>query len=96
MTASPKFVLTLYVASIDETTRQQIENLRAALSDCFNGDSWVLNLVEVMDKPEQAVNNDIFATPTLVRESPKPVVKVLNGLNMIPQMLSVITRINPN
>jgi hypothetical protein len=95
MNPTPKFVLTLYVAVLDEATEQQIRQLREALAECFEGVSWVLNLVEVMEMPEKAIANDIFATPTLVRESPKPVIKVLSGLNAIPRMLSVISQVDP-
>ena len=95
MKTTPKFVLTLYVSTCDEATEKQIQNLRAALAECFKDDTWVLNLVEVMDMPEKAVANDIFTTPTLVREKPKPVIKILDGLTKIPQMLSVITQISP-
>ncbi len=39
MTASPKFVLTLYVSKIDENTEWRIERLRGVLGDCLgNGD----------------------------------------------------------
>jgi len=95
MSPTPKYVLTLYVAIIDETTEQQISQLRDALAECFGSISWVLNLVEVMEMPEKAIVNDIFATPTLVRESPKPEIKVLSGLNAIPQMLNVISQVGP-
>lgn len=95
MKTTPRFVLTLYVSICDEATGKQIQNLRAALAEHFKNETWTLNLVEVIDTPEKAVANDIFTTPTLVREMPKPVVKVLDGLTKIPQMLSVITQLAP-
>ncbi len=90
----PQFIFTLYVATLDEVTELQILKLRAALAECFRNDSWVLELVEVVDMPEKAVANDIFATPTLVRERPKPVVKVLDGLTNIPETLQAISCID--
>ncbi len=90
MNHTQKFVFTLYVAIIDEASEKQIRNLRNALAECFKGISWVLNLVEVMDMPEKAIANDIFVTPTLVREVPEPEIKLLGGLDNIPQMLNAI------
>ncbi len=90
----PRFLFTLYIATLDEATELQIRKLRAALAECFSGEIWVLELVEVVDMPEKAVVNDIFATPTLVREQPLPVVKVLDGLTNIPEALQVISRVD--
>ncbi|MDD2759799.1 MAG: circadian clock KaiB family protein [Methylomonas sp.] len=91
--SSPQFLFTLYVASIDAQTELQICKLRFALAEKFKDVSWELELVEVLDAPEKAVANDIFATPTLVREKPKPVVKVLDGLTNIPETLLAVARL---
>jgi circadian clock protein KaiB len=91
MNRKPKFVLTLYVSTCNEATEKKVRELREALTECLKDEIWVLNLVEVATEPEKAVANDIFATPTLVRETPEPVIKILNGLARIPQVLSAIT-----
>lgn len=93
MTTLPKFVLTLYFATHTEETDQHIQELQAGLRALFPEGNWILNMVDVLSTPEKAIANDIFATPTLVRELPEPVIKVLDGLTKIPQVLTIITRI---
>jgi hypothetical protein len=87
-----KFVLTLYVATNDEITQERVRNLSNALGAIFKDDAWKLNVVEVLDAPEQAIANDIFTTPTLVRENPPPTIKVLDSLENIPNVVNVITK----
>jgi hypothetical protein len=41
--------------------------------------------------PEKAVANDVFVTPTLVREVPEPVIKVLGTLAKTKEIITAIT-----
>ena len=90
MTSAPDLVFELYVAVVNDANRRQILELRAALAEHFDNQTWQLEVFEVIDSPELALANDIFATPTLVRTKPEPVVKVLNALAMIPEALQII------
>lgn len=92
MTSVPDLVFELYVAAVNDANRRQILELRAALAEHFENQNWRLEVIEVIDSPEIALANDIFATPTLVRTKPEPVVKVLNALAMIPEALQIIGR----
>lgn len=92
MSSAPGLVFELYVAVVNDANRLQIVELRAALAEHFQNENWRLEVFEVIDSPEVALANDIFATPTLVRTKPEPVVKVLNALAMIPDALRIIGR----
>lgn len=93
MTLAPDFVFELYVAVVNDANRRQIQTLRAALAAHFENENWQLEVFEVIDSPEIALANDIFATPTLVRTKPEPVVKVLNALAMVPEALQIVCRV---
>ena len=89
-----KFVLTLYLANHESVTDSLITDLRAALRDTLPVGCWVLNVVDVLTMPEKALANDIFTTPTLVRELPEPVVKLLGNIALMPKVMAIVTRLN--
>lgn len=91
---SVKFVLTLYIANHESVTDHLITNLRAALRESLDEGCWALNVVDVLAMPEKALANDVFTTPTLVRELPEPVVKLLGNIAAMPQVMAIVTRLN--
>lgn len=91
---SVKFVLTLYLANHESITDSLISDLRAALRETLPVGCWVLNVVDVLTMPEKALANDIFTTPTLVRELPEPVVKLLGNIATMPKVMAIVTRLN--
>jgi len=91
---SVKFVLTLYLANHEEVTDGIISTLRATLRETLPVGGWVLNVVDVLAMPEKALANDIFTTPTLVRELPEPVVKLLGNIAAMPKVMAIVTRLN--
>jgi len=55
---------------------------------------FVEQLSEVLGMPEKALENDVFATPMLVREIPEPVLKLLGNLSKMHSVLAAITAQN--
>jgi CheY-like chemotaxis protein len=92
--ASVKFVLTLYIANHESVTDVLILDLRAALRNSLQDGCWMLNIVDVLMMPEKALANDVFTTPTLVRELPEPVVKLLGNIAAMPKVMAIVTRLN--
>lgn len=84
-------VLTLYVVVINPEIQQTIDELNSKLASSYRPGDWSLDVVEVLAMPEKALQNDIFATPTLVREIPEPVLKLLGSLSKMPSVLATIT-----
>jgi circadian clock protein KaiB len=74
-----KYLFTLFLAG------QSSRNNRAILA-CVNdlllkrlkGD-YILRTVDVIDTPEQAIKEDIFVTPSWVRNSPLPRIKLVGN-----------------
>ncbi|TAL02149.1 MAG: hypothetical protein EPO08_07810 [Rhodospirillaceae bacterium] len=48
----------------------------------------VSEIIDVLEKPETAARDDIFATPTLVRLSPSPSVRLFGDLSSVPRLLT--------
>lgn len=89
-----KFVLTLYIANHESVTDMLITDLRQALRETLPEGCWFLNVVDVLAMPEKALANDVFTTPTLVRELPEPVVKLLGNIAAMPRVMAIVTRLN--
>jgi len=86
-----KLVLTLYVVSLNKETRQLVEQITTALTSLYEPGYWVLDVVEVLDMPEKALEKDVFATPMLVRDLPEPVLKLLGDLSRMSSVIGAIT-----
>lgn len=92
----PKLSLTLYIVSLNDEFKAFIERLKAVLSASYHSDEWHLDIVEVLHMPEKALENDVFATPMLVRELPEPVLHVLGDLSKMSSIIAAITSQHDN
>ena len=91
-----KLMLTLYIVSLNAEFRMLVEQLSAVLSATYKPGYWRLDVVEVLDMPEKALSQNIFATPMLVRDLPAPVLKLLGNLSKMPEVIASITSQNSN
>lgn len=65
---------------VDESRHTDIiEELHQALEDAY-GHNGILEIVDVLSMPEKALENDVFATPMLVRKLPEPIKKLLMNI----------------
>ncbi|WP_313951656.1 circadian clock KaiB family protein [Accumulibacter sp.] len=85
-----KLQLTLYVAGVNDEIRQQVATLGRTMDAEVGTGHWVLDVVDVLEEPEKALQGDVFATPTLVRIVPLPVLKLLGGIAQSEKILSII------
>lgn len=93
---SHKIMLTLYIVSMNPMIQKLVKQLSAVLSATYQPGFWTLDIVEVLDMPEKALEKDVFATPMLVREIPEPVLKLLGDLSKMHSVLAAITAQNIN
>lgn len=73
-------VLTLYVAGANPRSERAIENLRR-IGDVFFAGRCLIQIVDVLRRPEVAESARIMATPTLVREQPQPERRIIGDLS---------------
>lgn len=74
-----KYVLRLYVAGASDRSRQAVLRARKLCENELNG-NCELEVIDVYQQPILARDGQIVATPTLVREFPKPVRRLIGNL----------------
>ena len=75
-----KYVLRLYVAGASDRSRQAILRVRQLCEAELKND-WELEVIDVYQQPILARDGQIVATPTLVREFPRPVRRLIGNLS---------------
>lgn len=75
----PKFVLKLYITGRSTRSEAAISTLHHLCEEELGGE-WVLEIVDVLEHPEEAEKGRILATPTVVKELPPPIRKVIGDL----------------
>ena len=74
-----KFVLRLFVAGATARARQAILRVRQ-LCEAELKDNCTLEVVDIYQQPHLARDNQIVATPTLIKEFPRPVRRFIGNL----------------
>ncbi|HKT71786.1 MAG TPA: circadian clock KaiB family protein [Steroidobacteraceae bacterium] len=87
-------MLRLYVTGMTSRSARAIENVRAVCQKHLDG-RYELQVIDVYQQPALAVSEQIVAVPTLVKELPPPLrrligdmsdeSRVLIGLDMVPR-----------
>jgi len=75
-----KYILRLYVAGASDRSRQAILRARQLCETELEG-NVELEVIDVYQQPILARDGQIVATPTLVREFPKPVRRLIGNLS---------------
>jgi circadian clock protein KaiB len=75
-----KYILRLYVAGATERSRQAVVRARQLCETELNG-NFELQVIDVYQQPILARDGQIVATPTLVREFPRPVRRLIGNLS---------------
>ena len=83
--ANPK-KLVLYVAGQTPKSAAAIENLRRICDEHLPG-KYTVEVVDLRKQPHLAREHNIVAIPTLVRELPVPIRKVIGDLSDIEKVL---------
>ena len=85
-TTTAGLVLRLYVAGRAANSLRAIANAKAICDEHF-ASGHELEIVDVLDHPQQALADGIVVTPTLLRLLPLPVVRVVGNLSDTNQVL---------
>jgi circadian clock protein KaiB len=75
-----KYILRLYVAGATERSRQAVVRARELCEAELKG-NFELEVIDVFQQPILARDGQIVATPTLVREFPRPVRRLIGNLS---------------
>ena len=74
-----KYVLRLYVAGMGPKSMQAIENIRRICEEYLPG-RYQLEIIDVYQYPIFAKDGQIVAAPTLIKELPPPLKKLIGSM----------------
>ncbi len=81
LAAAPvKNILRLYIAGMSERSHQAVLRARKLCEAEFTG-NFELEVIDVYQQPILARDGQILATPTLVREFPRPIRRLIGDLS---------------
>jgi circadian clock protein KaiB len=83
------YELTLYVSGASDLSAHAITDARALCDQHLAGRAQ-LRVVDVHDDSNASLGDHVFATPTLVRESPLPLRKVVGSLSDARAVLAAL------
>jgi circadian clock protein KaiB len=78
--APDHFILKLYVTGQTARTQRAIQNLRRLCEEDLTG-RYKLEVIDVLEHPELAEADRILATPTLIKQLPPPLRRVIGDLS---------------
>jgi circadian clock protein KaiB len=79
--------LQLFIAGDTPRSRVAIENIGSICETHLKG-SYHLDVIDLAENPQLAIDEQIIAIPTLVRKLPMPIKKVLGDLSSIEKVVN--------
>jgi circadian clock protein KaiB len=77
---SETYILKLFVSGSTPRSERAIANLRRLCEQEFR-DCYELQVIDVLEHPEQAEAERVLATPTLIKQLPPPLRRVIGDLS---------------
>lgn len=92
MTTSPTepYLLRLYVSGHTTATTQALKTLHELLPKCLSR-PYTLKVVDVTRQPELAEEDQVTATPTLVRTRPLPIRRLVGSLDSMERLQRLLS-----
>lgn len=81
----PEYHLRLFVAGNTPRSQRTIVNLRRLCNEHLG--SVALEIVDIYQQPELAVQDQVVAAPTLVKLAPSPLRRIIGDLSDKPRVL---------
>jgi circadian clock protein KaiB len=75
-----KYELRLYVAGKTQKSVTAVSNLKRYCEEHLSG-KYVIEVIDLLENPQLAEGDQIFAVPTLVKKVPEPVRKIIGDLS---------------
>ena len=83
------YTLVLYVAGSTPRSSRAIKNLKA-ICEKYLSDRYILTVVDLYEEQDRAAQDQIVVAPTLVRQSPMPVRRLIGDLSEIERVLAAL------
>ncbi len=80
----------LYIAGEAPNSVIAINNLQAIIDNYLNDGHYKLDIVDVLKEPLRAIDDGVLLTPTLVKLSPLPSVKITGNLCKMDKVIKIL------
>jgi circadian clock protein KaiB len=81
-----KYILRLYVAGMGPKSMQAIDNIKRILEEYLPG-RYRLDIIDIYQNPIFAKDGQIVAAPTLIKELPPPLRKLIGSMSDTKRVL---------
>lgn len=81
-----EYRLKLYVTGRTPRSQQAITNLQRIVDEDLGG-QFEMEVIDILEQPQLAEEEKILATPTLIRELPEPIRRVVGDLSETERVL---------
>jgi circadian clock protein KaiB len=85
-TENSKYILRLYVAGMGPKSMQAIDNIKRILEE-YLPDRYQLDIIDIYQNPIFAKDGQIVAAPTLIKELPPPLRKLIGSMSDTKRVL---------
>lgn len=75
-----RYILKLYVAGTSNKSMLAYQNLKKICEENLEG-KYEIILVDLLEKPKLGIDEQIIAVPTLIKQVPEPVRKIIGTLS---------------
>lgn len=82
-----RYCFRLYIAGTTPNSVRAVKNLQR-IAEKYFADNYELEVIDVYEQPEQLLLANIVAIPTLIKESPLPVKRLVGDLSNTKKVLS--------
>ena len=86
MTDSASYILKLYVTNLTPKIETSVDKLRQVCDSELNGE-YEFNIINILDNPQLAEGDRVLATPTLIKELPAPMKRIIGDISNTEKVL---------
>lgn len=86
MSTAEPIQLRLYIAGETQRSRQAIENLQRICDNDLD-ETVSVEIVDLSQEPERAAADQIVALPTLIKDIPPPIRRIIGDLSNVDKVL---------
>jgi circadian clock protein KaiB len=90
-----EYILNLYVTGMSPGSLKAIENLKSICEKYLQG-KYSLEITDILKFPETMYENDLIASPTLIKRAPAPVKKLIGDLSNRERVLRLLSINSPD
>lgn len=83
------YELKLYITGLTPNSVRAVKNIKSICNKYFNN-NFKLEIIDVYQNPALAREENIIATPTLVKKSPSPTYRVVGNLSDTKKVLKLL------